>query len=66
MDYDMLFPQLDTLEIQSDKIMLNPDQRESSLLISSQAEPMQSSSFSIDSMELGPPEIPVGEVIPSI
>ena len=63
----MLFPQLDTLEIQTDNLVLNQVRHESSHLFQNQAEPPQSSSieFSIDSLELEP-EIPIGEIIPSI
>ena len=58
-----MYPQIDTLEIQSDQLILQQDQ-DSDLLFQDQAEP-STSSFSIDSLELQP-EVPVGEIIPTL
>ena len=67
----MLYPQIDTLEIQPSDFLVEQNLHESEFLFKNQAEPLQSSSFSIDSLEVSPesklvPDIPVGEVIPSV
>ena len=69
LDYETLYPEIDTLEIQP-SFTFNQDENESDSLFF-QAEPFQASSFKIESMEIEPeipiqPEIPIGEIIPSI
>ena len=64
--YETLYPQIDTLEIQTDQIILHQDQSpESELLFSDQAVPAQANPLSIDSLEVHP-DLPIGEVIPTL
>ena len=61
----MLFPHIDTMEIQTKNIIFSQERHESELFFHNQAEPFQTSSFAMESLEIQP-EIPIGEIIPSI
>ena len=62
LEYDALYPQIDTLEIQSDQILFEQQQVSGFLFQPSQvqAEPQ------ISSLEIKTPEVPIGEIIPSV
>ena len=57
---------IDTLEIQISNLLLSQDKHESEHLFEYQAEPFNSSSFAMESIEVPDPDFPIGEVIPSI
>ena len=68
LDYDTLYPQIDTLEIQTSNLLYNQEtDHESEHFFQNQAEPFYSSSFAMESIEVPEvPDLPIGEVIPSV
>ena len=64
----MLFPQLDTLEIQTDNLILNQVRHESSHLFQNQTNAINIDQFTLGAIEIPRdlPDLPVGTVVPSI